>query len=138
MKTHTNAFTHTRQRNSKQSWLMNCSNKIRSPSCDSKSLLIWTCLILIHTVGNWKWNCILQILECFYHCLWWKDAKIPCSASPDCTAHRHVHGKKITHYKTETLWGKRNNMVAVTKPSNGIYNDITGSLWLLFLLNLSI
>lgn len=42
--------------------------------------------------------------------------------------------KKITHYKTETLWGNRNNMVAVTKPSNGIYNGITGSLWLTVIL----
>lgn len=64
-----------------------------------------------------------------YHCLGWKDAKIPCSASTWLYwMQPGPWRKKRTCYKTETIWGNKNNIVAVTKPSNSICNGRTGSL----------
>lgn len=122
------AHTQLRQINSKYSWLMNCSIKDGSPSCDSKEPF---------NLNMFNFNTYSRKLKMELHVylfLWWKDAKIPCSASAWLYCAQPGPWEKRTCYATETLWGNRNNMVSVTKPSNSIYNGITGSLWITVIL----
>lgn len=134
--THTNAFTHTGQINSKQSWLMKFSSEGGSHSCDSKAPFN---LNIFNTYSR-KLNmelCVAKTTVFISIC----DGRMQGSHAvlqPDWL-HTARSMEKRTCYKTEILWGNRNNTVAVAKPSNSICNDKQGHYEsLLFLLTLGV